>query len=181
MITPVTFPNVEGTFQVACNEVLNPFFSGGFYGLVQGIQTSISQVDIHYNIDQVGAGTLPRFCLVGTRNLDILQAKCETPEHSLLRVRKLSLRKTAYLSMPKQGPIRVKNGAENKQFVASWDLLLQFWASFSLIFHSQQSGFRLRGILNPRLSMTPVQVPDKEYFVGLGGFDCNVQVSYQEE
>lgn len=179
--TPVTFPDIEGTFQLACAEVLDPFFLNGYTGVIRGTVTEILQTEVHYNIDKVQPIRTPRMCIVGTRTVEGFQSKCQDSSGNFVRARKISLRKTAYLSIPRQGPLLVNNGLNNKQFIPTWEYINRVWSQFSLIFHTQQVAFRARGILNPRLAFTPVQGSEKEFLVGIGSFDCNVQFSYREE
>jgi hypothetical protein len=177
-MTSVSFPEIETTFATACNEVLEEYFGLGGEFPINSQNMQFYRTELHYNIDKVRPITYPRFCIVGSREATIFEGHCTNAAGQRCRVRRLALKRTAYLSMPRQGPIKVDVGGVIKQVSPDWLVMNKLWSQFLTVFMTQQVKFRSRGIINPRLGFSPVQGTDKEFLALIGPLDCNVEVNF---
>ena len=177
-MTTVSFPNIEATFQTAMTEVLSPYLSSVNSQVVGGELTHFSPMDIRFTIDQVKPVGKPRLIIVGTRTAEILSGRCGPTRR---RIKQFSANKTLYLTLPKVGIIDWNDEGVPKKVVPSWAILEKAWAQISTVIHTQQTQFGNRGIRNPRTSLSPVQVPDEEFFSYFSPFTCELEASYEVE
>lgn len=177
-MTVIAFPNIDETFRLACRELLNEYFQDGGNFLINSQMMQFYKTELHFDIDKVQPAGYPRFCLVGSREADIFEGWCTNALGQKCRVRRFAIKRTAYLSMPRQGPTQVQVGTDTKLISPKWESLQTWWSQFVTVFTTQRAKCVAKGIMNPRLVFSPVQGADKEFLVAIGGFECTAEVSY---
>lgn len=174
----VSFPDIESTFQAAMREVLTPYLSTGNSQVIAGSLMHFSAMDIEFNIEQVKPVGKPRLVIVGTRLAEVVSGRCGAQR---ARAKRFSASKTVYLTLPKVGTIQWNNDGTTRITKTSWEMLAKAWAQVSTVIHTQQTAFGNRGVINPRMSLSPVQVPSEEFYSYYAPFDCSLEASYLVE
>lgn len=178
-MTPVTYPYISETFKRALHEVISPYVGTGGWLSFGSYNLLLYRCDLGYQVEKVTQPSLyPRITFTGTRSSNERLFKCEDDQRRLIDVKRLDLTRTVYVSVPKSLSLNTPpfpTPAVMKP--SSYEIVDAVWGQLLATVDSQAGGFRDRGITNVRLTATPIEMTDTDYWIGRGTLTATVEAT----
>lgn len=177
----VQFPNMVESFHRALNEVLSPFLSTGNSASLMGNGMIFYKCDLLYS--NLIFGDEPRngpfICFIGTQPgaqaiEKTTDPKAQRPYAYEVRER---ITRTVYVGIGMNTKFDPPPFEDSPRLAEMLDAE-NIWGQLATVIAHQHANFAQRGIYNPRLPITPRQVPSHDYFLLSGELSTEIRCTF---
>lgn len=171
--------SVNESFSEHLDNVLMPFFEGGQLVNINGNPHQFYDCGLFYTLRRMEDAdeTRPAIAFTGTRSDRATQFKCTTddPVPELAYAHRVDLVRTVFVRVANKRPI------PNFPVHMPDQLASEVWGQLYLIVATQADRFSTQDIYRPRLDMFPAQVPDVDWSILRGEFNCEIEVKFNPD
>lgn len=165
---PVSFPNVQESFQRSIDTILGFYFRGGNTRTVGGISIDFTDCDIVYDIRllKLSSGK-PLIAILGTRTSPVISQKCHIAGQIAYQKRQ-TVHRTIYIKVDKF------EGDESK----GKRLADRTWDQLTAVMDTQGKAFADHGIYNVEFSSVPADQSNEDSALLRGSLDCEIRYEH---
>lgn len=176
-MNPVTFPYVSETYNRAVREVLGEYFDAGGAHTLLGQSLNFYRCEFAFNIERIAEpATRPRITITGTRSEENCLGTC-TVDGELVDLLECNVRRSLYVSIPKQGEFPLPPYDTDNVEVSSYRIIDRVWGQLNAVLNAKMSDWKLRNIRSISLEPVPIELHHDSFYIGRGLLKATAHVT----